>query len=487
MKIFYKLLSEAIENSHISKNYLSELTGVDRSTIHKYMQGTRIPTAENLQKINMAVNPLEEDQRMLWEEFEKLALDDMSLRNLRLFQNCMETIAESEFQSSLYAAGNSAAFFRKASQVPAPVPDTAEEGHSGSEQAVEYFHGDSDVKLAMRDFLIQRQGDMDMFLSPKLAKYLYSMYSLLDSGASDRTGEEQNCLRLLMAFPLSPGESNMSETMVYQAVLALLLEENRSLEIRYYYEQSVPDTGLGKMFPYYFLTDGRALIITADGRSAVWFADKDLIRCLRQAYQEGFEKARKLRVDVSDITEEQDFLSAYVYKSNFVRINSDPEMLINASEEMLRRYVPEQMFSHVIQCHQSYLDHPDGISEVVSGSAIQKMAEQLGYNEIGVEVRVSKEDGIDFLLRLRDRVGKNLFIADDRRLVLPSLWCVEFVEGKYIVFFRENTVGDLIVIEEKNLLYAFSEVLKKNLGYLVLDDERAKKLIDRAIEQVEKL
>lgn len=67
---FSKMLKRLVEENGDSVSRLSQITGIERTTLSKYISGSRLPSDEALRKLLSVIKPTEEERRQILSEFE---------------------------------------------------------------------------------------------------------------------------------------------------------------------------------------------------------------------------------------------------------------------------------------------------------------------------------------------------------------------------------------------------------------------------------
>ena len=67
---FSKMLKRLVEENGDSVSRLSQITGIDRTTLSKYISGSRLPSEEALKKLLAVIKPTEEERKQVLSQFE---------------------------------------------------------------------------------------------------------------------------------------------------------------------------------------------------------------------------------------------------------------------------------------------------------------------------------------------------------------------------------------------------------------------------------
>ena len=74
---FSKMLKRLVEENGDSVSRLSQITGIDRTTLSKYISGSRLPSEEALKKLLAVIKPTEEERKQVLSQFELESSDEL--------------------------------------------------------------------------------------------------------------------------------------------------------------------------------------------------------------------------------------------------------------------------------------------------------------------------------------------------------------------------------------------------------------------------
>ncbi|MEE3420266.1 MAG: hypothetical protein VZR02_04080 [Lachnospiraceae bacterium] len=448
---FADMLNSMIDRLPISKNELIRETGINRSTFFKFLKGDRLPTgAQMMTIVETAGFPAEETTR-LRKAFEREHYGYMSYRSIELVRQFMESAVESTDILHLPAADD-----------------------SGEEEELETrYEGTADVRRGMLHFLKKaRRGSVPpifAFLPLEEAYYVATSRVLAPGGRE---------VHFLFSFPDTLDDLDSHVAPYVRYLLPIVFSPD--CQVNYYYSMSDLAQGTGILYPYYILTEDEAFFIDAETSSAYVTCAPELVDILRQTFKKRLPFTEEILHPHKTLAETQAEILSLVKENGICMFGPTPCLSLLATEDLARAYMPPQMQDALIS-YFTGLQASNPI-EVISADGLRKMVEENGISEIGIHVTMPRPVMHQALLALKARLGTSLFIADSKKITIPAGWSVNVIPDNavYLVPYIESF--DTVIIREKNLVEAFTQVFDMSLDFFTFDTPASERLLDYYID-----
>ncbi len=284
----------------------------------------------------------------------------------------------------------------------------------------------------------------------------------------------------LVRLPAFFGELDRSELMLFQDLLPIVLSAKGTAEVRYYFDNFRAGNGKGLIYPYYMIGKQGILLIDRSLSDAILLNDLSLADLWRKKFDasyaesENLMEARPTLEALHQVISEQE-TDVRAYFSPY------PCMAMLATEEYVRRFIPEEEQESMWK-YCRWIQSNAGIN-IFSPKALLKMKEDHGYVEAGVKVNISDDEMNEFLMIIREELGKRFFLADPDGLFVPESWNVNVIGDSAVLIYGSSYYeGKLLMIKEKNLVSALTRAVTKTLMYFTIDAEESKKFLDQCIK-----
>lgn len=450
--LFADMLNSMLERLPLSKNELIRQSGINRSTFFKFLKGERLPNEEQMRILLAIAHFPEEDRKKLVKVFEQEHYGYLAYRNIELVRQFM---VSATYSTDRMTAG-----------IQSLLPVETEESD-------EIWRGVTTVRHAMVQFLNrvrQEEGQPIYAFLP-----LFEARTLVESRVLTAKGRKT---RLLFSFPDAFDDIDTHIAPNVRYLLPLVFAPN--INVSYYYSASDLEAGLGLLYPYYFLTEKEAFFISARFNRAFIGRDEQIIRILRTEFEEKMLFMDEITHPHQSIEEVSTSILRETKENDIVLVNPAPALTFLATEELIQTYAHESQDTFIPYCRAMQSRH---YKEIIPVEGLQKMVTSCALTGFGVTVQFSREELHRILLRLKERLGTTLFLADSKKMTTPEHWGVFLVSGKAIHLMPYNNSLDTVGIREKNLVEAFTQSFETNLDYFTLSPEVANRTLDTYITQ----
>lgn len=311
MNTFSALLKKYIADSGLTVYRLSQLCGVNRTTIQKSITSSRIPQKEAFQKIMSALNLTISERRSLLEAYEIASDGEFRYRQRRYIKNFLEHVALSVSPPSSVITMN--CLFPPTLK---PKGRTLIQGH---------FELEDVLRLLLFDE-IRSSASPSLFIFLPMDRITFEGFF---STLNHCNGLTINQLLYLIKNPSSYENVNLYNLMVLSQMLPFLMTTDADYHVYYSYNDfaPVPDATTG--FPYYVLFSSCALLFSPD-LDAAWLEDSiQLLSFLRKRFLSITRQAPTLNGYIDNI-------NSYLSKSTLIYTNTS----FNYSVEYQPCFIP---------------------------------------------------------------------------------------------------------------------------------------------------
>lgn len=518
-KEFSVLLDEMLKQLPYSKNDVIIRTGINRSTFYQFLNGKRFPTAKHMAAILGKAGFSEEDKKILEDAWGKAGTQVEMYSALQSMLSCMDAICAAESLQKEKPGGVKAAVpgSGTAEDLPpekctAALPgDTAGSEIPSASPHLTAASGSIAVLSMIRDFIrgaasSGSRSHINAFLPQRVLRAL--VQSPQEYFSSFRG-------RLICQFPDEAGKGTIFAAEAFREVLPLVMDTECSVYA--YYDSSDLAQQTGLLYPYYVIGEGSVLFVSASADRALECADPSIAQEWENAFSrmlplaqeitlrgstlrdihegvlkalvsaalcEGPAEAGKACPDAEEngyvLKEQQQAQYEEQYESRRLYILAQaPCMSMMATEELIRRFVPEEarqgMFAYCRTVQNT------GTVEVVSAEGLRMLAATGEMEEWGVRAAVSKEELYAIFARLKMRLGKTLFIADNSRIAIPEKWVLYLIPEDSMTLIPQRMKSAVISVSEPNIRGAFFSSVQNSLDYFVLKQDNARRILDECM------
>ena len=433
---FAELLSEIISHSEISKNEMIRACDIDRSSFFKFLNGARIPTAEQFTRICDKLQFYPEEEKKLRLEYAKITQGEQKV----LSENwILELLWKLENSIMIDNAGERFADGR------------TEEQSRGLNETV--IFGKRKVLELLENTILnavlsnEKTAEIDMFIPEKTDEFLDWMVSFLRSDLSNR-------IKVRHLIELPSRNSSIEQVLMDRLKFALISTSgnSRAYSGYYYYAYNSISSYAGVLYAYSLITEHRAVLLNERLDKAIVIADPDFCRDCRDRFMIALNSAKPIikMVKEQDIVKELDKPVMYLYGG--------------------------QNFS-------VFPTHEDTVFYISSGS-VQRFAEIGSISGKSDSKVFEADDRIEILKRAKEELGSKMFLIDERSIPPAGSWSIALSGKDKLIMHRKGTDNYFVVTESSivDAFYTFLEDLP-NTGNL-LKTELAREIFDDIIESI---
>ena len=263
---FSKMLKRLVEENGDSVSRLSQITGIDRTTLSKYISGSRLPSEEALKKLLAVIKPTEEERKQVLSQFELESSGELLFDQRQSVKEMLERLS----LTSQYTA---------TAKLP-PIDLQADL----PQEAVYEVRG----RPALESALI-------MLVTPKETKRPTVIrastnfpFELIDIMVRTTLySAKKISFRQLLCFPKrmqSTGDIQKNLSALSFA-LPLILNDTLDYEVNYYYGKSAYQADTATPMPYYVMSEQAMLLVSDDIEFGILIQNPTL----QAAYSNRFE------------------------------------------------------------------------------------------------------------------------------------------------------------------------------------------------------
>lgn len=242
---FSKMLKRLVEENGDSVSRLSQIIGIERTTLSKYISGSRLPSDEALRKLLSVIKPTEEERRQILSEFELESSGEFLYDQRRAVKEMLERLS---------LAGQYAA----AAKLP-PIDLRA----NLPKEPVYEFRGRPALESALLLLTTTSHTDQDRILIRASTNFPFELMDIMVRTALNFT--KKVSFQHLLCFPkrMQTTEDIQKNLTALSFALPLVLNDALEYEVNYYYGKSAYQISTAMPLPYYVMSD-RAMLLVSD-------------------------------------------------------------------------------------------------------------------------------------------------------------------------------------------------------------------------------
>ena len=470
-KEFGQLLKETVLKYDISVNNAIRKTNINRSSYFKFLSGERVPTYAQIHEIISSLSMSEKDGKILIKSFEKVRYSAIAWINHEIVRECLKSVTEWELSHHYQTFVSSAIQVHTNSFLSEKTKEISSLKNIQGKAAV------SDALILFIQLSSEALKDTDIYAFLPLDATTSLLRCHID------INNEKQSLHFLFHFSDSTDDADRHDAPKFHDLIPLSLSLRAS--VHFFYGPSDLTEGLGLLYPYYVISDLGILYLNARLDSAYISTDRDQIQANRAAYQ----KVLPMTYDIlqrnhSLHTLQEKMLAAINASEKIYMIDPSPCIALIATKELAQVMVPTENRKE-LWAYCSALQQAAPL-EIVSAEGIQKMVAEKSLSECGLAFHASETVVHSVLLRLKDRLGKTLFIADSNHITVPEDWGTLVVPDREVTLFPYEDSFDTVSFKEKSVLSAFSASFERSLDYFVLRPNLAERILDYYLQKTEK-
>ena len=415
---FTESLSDIILRSNISKNQLVRESDIDRSSFFKILNGTRMPTADQFNRICRKLQLSPSDEKRLRKAYSKMTLGEKKVRLRDQLTDLLWMLEDADEIAALDLVK------------PVQEPGDNETMICGKHAVFELL-----TNSVLREVLSDQEPcEVDLFLPLSADDFLKWIISLLksNSGGSFK-------IRHLIELPSISAEPDPVVIERFKLTFLCAAANFNSYSGYYYYSNSSMDSHIGVFCSYSLITSDRVIMLNERMDKAIIISGRECCDEFRYHLMMARNSANPLirKVRYGDLSTEISDPISYRYGGN---VFADRQFEDNSIV-----YISPQII----------MDLADG-------------KETNGQNS---EDAVFSKEKLKLIRELRKRLGSRIFLIDERDLPSARSWCVA-LSGNDKLIFRKNGAEDCYIVTEcgmVNAFYGFMEDLRGS-GFLIRND-----------------
>ena len=422
-----QILTRYIETCGSSNNAIIRRTKIDRSSFYKILNGKRMPTEEQAERIIRAMMLPYREENQLRDMLMRLVVGEREWEDRKQVQRILQMLSEPELPVVTSMLG---------------------ELQSGSEPVATGVSQTNQILLRfIHEALSNEEAALDFFVDVRNDSFFNNLKAL----CSLQTGRNVQ-LRQLLQLPSGeglPGEENQA-LMYFKEIIYFFSMTHIDFQSHYYYERMTRPGGIGVLFPYYLISAQCVLLINEDLTSACLLKDPKFCSLYRDAFESAFAKTKPV-IHYLNYMEHAKALENHMEGVSFYPVFS---VSLIATKERIYKYVRDPQMAAP-----------------------------------GLISAISIDDRIRILQDYRSFLGTRLFFVDEKQMPTSQRWAITVYEGDVMYLYRPvaevNGTSRVIAVRERNVIDAFSIFFNGLVeGAGLLDIEAAQQEVDRLIAEL---
>ena len=457
MSLFGEYLKELIDANSINIYALAKSAGLERTAIHKFMTGGRLPSDDYAKKLADALPLSPEEHRRLLESYDISKIGVFKYKQRIQVKNIIESLAYME----------SGAVHSSSYTVSSPPPEA-----SGS-TAAGYFAVNNLVRSVIEEAVAQSGDQWIDFVVPENYQYFYN--ELLACYIRHPALR----IRHIIAFTKKVDfvdNTNRNLGLLSQ-VLPLAFAPGAEYSPYYFYQTS-EDVEITQAMPYFILTSAnKLLLLNRDFSKAIFISDTDIVDVYKESFASMLPQTKVLLNRVNSMYE---YLQYYT-TSDFDNLEEpthwiEPEPCIGTvvDDDLIARHVKDNMpyrdETIALLCkHYGYYKNnklhnidictTEGLSDFID----------TGYTFFSPHEVVepfSRDTVKELLLGLKNRIvdkKMDILFTNPSKIALPGKVIISINRSTGICLMNcKNDNSDLrvIILSEESINLAFSDFIE---------------------------
>ena len=432
---FSQLLSDIISQSEISKNEMIRACDIDRSSFFKFLNGSRLPTAEQFSRICTKLRFSPEEEKALRYEYARVSKGEKSVRAGSRITDLLWKLEDGTQTIDTNKYSSKGAVHRKGAVMAA-----------GKEEVL------SLVKHSIMESADQDKDDayVDLFLPVHVEEHGNWIAGFL------RTEQgRQVKVRQLIELPSHDPQADQTIMERVRAALICSVAAPESYSSYYYYAYQPVEASIGAFLVYSVILNRRVILLNERMDRAIIIEDAQCCEDYRNHFETALSSARLLvrKVKEEDLPQQLAIPIKFRYGSN--KYPHDPFL----QTEVI--YVSPAGIREFVRTGQ-YVGAPDGEN-------------------------LSLEERIEMLRKARDRIGTKLYLIDEKSIPPARTWNIALAGREMIILFKKGS-GYFFILSETNVVndfYRFMEGLPDS-GNLIRN-ELAQEIMEDLIERMSRM
>jgi len=312
MSKFSEVFKKCVDGSGLSVTRISQLCGIDRTLIQKYISGARLPSQQVLETVagSLSVNQRELKELSQMLEEEKVGKDVIASRNaIRSLILDIRRIRDSE---KVY----SGEYIYEAKDTYQMIEDTMD-----LQKIL--------IGIVMKE--VQEEEKPEVYLD-YFSNCRYALNTLKDL---DETEKEIVCHQMIGLF--KDKEGSLMNIQKLQAAIPFSFGFRHTYDIRYAYHTSVEESAYTYLWPHYVVTSSQVLLISADEDRGLLISERAAAEDYRKEILKLMEEYLPLIDAKGDLSVESvNYMANVPYSENRISLESFPCIIQLMGDDVLR-------------------------------------------------------------------------------------------------------------------------------------------------------
>ena len=391
-----EMLAAEFESAKISKNDAIRKTGIDRSTFYQILGNRRMATPVQLLKILNVLQPDPEERAHLLREYERERVGEEKFAQYEKVRSFLRRLSDPT-DGDESAADSSRAAGSRAAACPEQIASLIRHALERS--------GETRLRLLL---------PTELFFTLGIEK------ALEENTRKDSTVYVD---QLLSDWD---GSSDADQMIMGFADYLTLLERNPAFTVNAYMTDEVLFHPEGTPFPFYIIDDDAMVMFDHTGKKSIQVNDPVQIREFKEHFDTLLQHARPV-VELN-----RNMAEMFAHMSEIMRdsreqiylLSDTPCIWLSTTPEQDRRYISDEGALAYGELLRS-LD----VVEFTTQERINRLFERHRITECGVDIEIREEDMPDLRAAVQDRIGRNLFLLNERAQPLPREYFI-FVNAR---------------------------------------------------------
>ena len=461
-----QLLTRYISICGSSNNAIIRRTKIDRSSFYKILNGKRMPTQEQAERIIRAMMLPYREENQLRDMLMRLVVGEREWEDRKQVQHILQMLSEPELPVVTSMLGEL--------ELQSDSEPTATGVSQTNQMLLRFIHEALSSEEAVLDFFVDARND--------------SFFNNLKALCSLQTGRNIQ-LRQLLQLPSGeglPGEENPA-LKYFEEITYFFSMTHIDLQSHYYYERMTRPGGIGVLFPYYLISAQGVLLLNEDFTSAYLLRDPKFCALYREVFEDAFAKTKPV-IHYLNYMEHAKALENHTEGISFYPVFS---VSLVATKERISKYVRNPQLAEMFIQHCQILREKCPVLMYSTVEGMRRFADTGIIDELppGLISAIPVAERIGILQDYRTFLGNRLFFVNEIQMPTSLRWAITVYEGDVMYLYRPvaeiNGISRVIAVRERNVQDAFSTYFNSLAeGAGLLDTETAQQEVDRLIAEL---
>lgn len=313
----FEMLRNVLQENAISVYSLAKITGINRSTLQKAMNGTRSLTLRQFKSLIDALPLSARENEYFYIGFMECSWDSERIKNNRYMLDILDTISGT--------LGST------------PAPSVSIKVKYENTKSV--YYGSENVKDVATMLVYD-----ELFTADKPEIRLY--VPLSDEFANNTVTrfvcgcEKPVSVSLLFEFLKSAKYSTTANLSSLKTIIPMILDSRERFKLYYFYADDYVYRSHPTPYPYYIILSDKAVMLDAELESAIVISDAEIVNAMKCTHDKKAADASPLQSAQVDLSK-----NISILMNNHVM---DTDMYAISYEPCISCFVPAQMYSELI-------------------------------------------------------------------------------------------------------------------------------------------